>query len=134
MKKIAKLSLFTLIFLNFLVAPEFIDAEEKTKYGEVNITNKNMTDKMIQYQMEYITNKDIKKTFEQFMNEKEDFKNKKLSFKDVTTEEWFYQDLLFANRYGLVEGKGSEEIFAPQDKLTRAEAAAVMQRFCEREK
>lgn len=52
-------------------------------------------------------------------------------FTDVKKKDWFYEDVEYANKTGLVSGK-SESIFAPNDNMTYAEAiklAACMNEY-----
>ena len=47
-----------------------------------------------------------------------------LPFKDVSASEWYYNDVKLAYEAGLINGK-SNDVFAPNDNLTYAEAAKL---------
>lgn len=48
-------------------------------------------------------------------------------FSDVAAKEWFAPYVAAASRYGIVEGR-SESVFAPNDKISRQEAAIMVSR------
>ena len=51
-----------------------------------------------------------------------------LSFKDVSSQAWFYNDLRYCIRMGLIDGISKKE-FAPSDALTRGQAISVIARL-----
>lgn len=51
-----------------------------------------------------------------------------IRFTDVPEDEWYTPSVKWAVKNGIVDGK-SEEIFAPEDNITRGELAALMARF-----
>lgn len=53
---------------------------------------------------------------------------KDLEFKDVTTADWFYNDIAWAVESGIVSGM-SEDTFAPNDNLTREQLAVMIYQY-----
>lgn len=53
-----------------------------------------------------------------------------MKFTDVKDEAWYYNDVVTAYEYGLINGK-SEDIFDPEANITRAEIATLIVRICE---
>ena len=51
-----------------------------------------------------------------------------LSFKDVSSQAWFYNDLRYCIRMGLIDGISKKE-FAPSDALTRGQAISIIARL-----
>lgn len=52
-----------------------------------------------------------------------------MKFTDVNKEAWYYNDIVDAYEYGLINGK-SESIFDPDANITRAEIATLVVRIC----
>lgn len=50
------------------------------------------------------------------------------SFTDVAKEHWAYKNICTAVTYGWIEGRGNNR-FAPEDNITRAEAATIVNRM-----
>jgi hypothetical protein len=50
------------------------------------------------------------------------------NFQDVSTSDWFYQAVSYAKESGLVGGKNNL-LFAPQENLTRAETAKIINNY-----
>ncbi len=46
-------------------------------------------------------------------------------FTDVDKDDWFYKDICIAVKEGYIKGR-SEQLFAPNDKITRQEAAMIL--------
>lgn len=58
------------------------------------------------------------------------FEDMTLPFKDVAPSDWFYKNVKNAVFSGIMQGK-SAELFDPNANLTRAEAAALVDRLCD---
>ena len=46
-------------------------------------------------------------------------------FKDVNQDDWFYKDICIGIKAGYIQGR-SKDIFAPNDNITREEAAMIL--------
>jgi len=52
-------------------------------------------------------------------------------FHDVPADAWFYDAAAWASELGIIQGRGSPDVFAPQLAITRAEFATMLHRFAE---
>ncbi len=50
-------------------------------------------------------------------------------FLDVAPGSWYYEPVMYAASYGLVQGYGDTGFFGPDDTLTRAQAAVILCRY-----
>ena len=111
--------LSTVLFVNQTNAQEtiVIEAYDKLKYSSF------LKDEYSPIPIPYSV------PFSEYVRKNVAYESMEMNFEDINPKDWYYEDAVYNNKMGFITGKDVSYMLKPQDKLTRAELVAIVQRW-----